>query len=100
MRRRDFLVVGSVLVGAPQFARSQSVQTKRLAMVSPSTNVTEMKVGQDNFFGWLLLEMKAVGFIEGENLIVDRYSGNGDQEKYAFAAFNRTKQCLVKQTKP
>ena len=83
MRRRDFLIAATMLVSAQHAAHSQSVLKKRIAVVSPSTKVAEMKIGEDNPLGWLLSELKPLGYVEGENLIVDRYTGDGNQDRYA-----------------
>lgn len=86
MRRRDFLLATSAFLSAPIAARAQPVAKKRLALVSPSTKVAEMKIGGEAFFGLLLSELKPLGYAEGENLIVDRYSGEGNQDRYADVA--------------
>jgi len=50
---------------------------KRTAMVSPSTKVADMRIGGELMYGGLLSELKLLGYAEGENLIVERYSGRG-----------------------
>ena len=86
MRRRDFLLAAAILAPTLRSARAQSVAKKRIAVVSPSTKVAEMKIGEDIFVGELLSELKQLGYVEGENLIVDRYSGDGNQERYTELA--------------
>lgn len=84
MRRRDFLLAAGASLSASAWA--QPVAKKRLALASPSTKITEMKIGGEPFFGLLLSELRPLGYIEGENLIVDRFSGEGNQDRYADVA--------------
>src|SRR6266446_8901820 len=57
-----------------------STTKKRIAQVVPSTKVDEMKADPVTkpFFD----ELKRLGYVEGENLIVERYSGEGRLERY------------------
>ncbi len=84
MRRRDFLFAAGALLS--DSARAQPAAKKRLALVSPSAKVAEMKIGGEPFFGLLLSELKPLGYVEGENLIVDRFSGEGNLDRYADVA--------------
>jgi putative ABC transport system substrate-binding protein len=92
MKRRDFILG---LGGAALFsnaARGQrnspiakhSTTKKRIAQVSPSSKVEEMQADPNNrvFFD----ELKRLGYVEGENLIVERYSGLGRLERYESLA--------------
>src|SRR5260370_7708738 len=86
MRRRDFLLAAAILAHPLRSARAQAVDKRRIAVVSPSGKVAEMKIGENNPFGELLSELKQLGYVEGENLIVDRYWGDGNQERYTELA--------------
>src|SRR6266404_3786347 len=85
MRRRDFLVVAAML-SPLRTAMAQSIAKKRIAVVSPSTKVADMRIGGDLMYGGLLSELKLLGYAEGENLIVERYSGGGRLEGYSDLA--------------
>jgi putative tryptophan/tyrosine transport system substrate-binding protein len=88
MRRRDFI---SLLGGAamvPLGARAQQPATQhRIAIFHPAiptTLLTETGGGSGwrAFFG----ELRRLGYIEGGNLIVERYSAEGHHERYAGIA--------------
>jgi len=58
----------------------QSTTKKRIAQVVPSTKVDQMKA--DPATKPLFDELKRLGYVEGENLIVERHSGEGRLERY------------------
>src|SRR4051812_44584139 len=92
MKRRDFILGlgGSALYS--KAARGQqnssiaqhSTTKKRIAQVFPSAKVEEMKADPNwkPFFD----ELKRMGYVEGENLIVERYSGEARIERYESLA--------------
>src|SRR5712671_4476778 len=87
MRRRQFLGVGGAAVAWPFIVRAQqSTTAKRIAVVNPSTKVADMRIGGDLAYGVLFEELRRLGYVEGKNLIVDRYSGEGQRERYGDLA--------------
>jgi len=88
MRRRDFILGLGGAALCSNAARGQqnspiaqhSTTKKRIAQVVPSTKVDEIKADPATkpFFD----ELKRLGYVEGENLIVERYSGEGRLERY------------------
>jgi putative ABC transport system substrate-binding protein len=82
MRRRDLLqTLGAVLALAPARARArQSVRKKRLALISPARPVEALKT--QPYFRALLDELSRRGFVDGENLVVELYSGRGQTGRY------------------
>jgi putative tryptophan/tyrosine transport system substrate-binding protein len=85
MRRRDFIASTATTV-ALGFARPVGAQTnpsssKRIAIISPSRSVEELQT--QPYFRSLLDELGRRGFVEGKNLVVDRYSGHGQMGTYA-----------------
>jgi putative tryptophan/tyrosine transport system substrate-binding protein len=83
MRRRDF-IAGMGITAALSFAelaRAQTTPSKRIALISPSRSVDELHT--QTYFRALLDELSRRGFVEGKNLIVDRYSGLGNIGSYA-----------------
>ena len=83
MRRRDFLkTLGTALALVPPLARAQqSIKKKRIALISPARPVEGLKT--QPYFRALLDELSRQGFVDGENLIVDLYSGHGQTGRYA-----------------
>src|SRR5882757_10239294 len=57
---------------------------KRIAVVSAATKVADM--GKFLLFRVFLEELGRHGFVEGQNLVVDRYSGEGRIEHYGDVA--------------
>ena len=84
MRRREFLLTVAMLALAARHAVAQrSTAKKRIAVASGVMKVADMTIGGDPFYDILFNELKRLGYREGENLIVDRYSAGGSNEKYA-----------------
>ena len=79
MRRRDFLVSTAMFATATRHALAQqsSAKIKRVAMVNPATKPADMRIGGDPIYTAVFQEMKRLGYVEGRNLIVDRYSAEG-----------------------
>ena len=85
MRRREFIAFISAGVMLPLSARAQqSIKKKRLALISPARPVDGLKTHP--YFRSLLDELSRRGFVDGENLIVDLYSGRGQTGRYAELA--------------
>jgi len=89
MRRREFIaIVGGAAVAWPLQARSQQPTTQhRIAIFHPAiptTLLTETGGGSAwrAFFG----ELRRLGYVEGGNLIIERYSADGHHERYAAIA--------------
>jgi putative ABC transport system substrate-binding protein len=86
MRRREFLIASAVLVSGTRRTSAQQISTKRLALVHPSTKVAEMRIGGDIGFTIYLQELQRLGYVEGQNLTIDRYSAEGQAERYGDLA--------------
>ncbi|NVN88716.1 MAG: ABC transporter substrate-binding protein [Rhodopseudomonas sp.] len=56
---------------------------KRVAIVSPATAVGDMSITGSRIYQAFFEELVRVGYIEGQNLVVERYSGGGRTERYA-----------------
>jgi putative ABC transport system substrate-binding protein len=90
MRRREF--IGSLIgtaVAWPLVARAQPpAKVYRLAIVHPSAPVERMSEGASGGSAYKALfgELRRLGYIEGQNLVVERYSGEGRIAHYAELA--------------
>lgn len=84
LRRREFitLLVGTS-VARPLTARAQPVK-RRLAILHPA--IPAARITEDTFWQGFFADLRRLGYAEGENLIVDRYSAEGDHERYASLA--------------
>jgi putative ABC transport system substrate-binding protein len=73
------------LLAAPLVTEAQEYKAGRvyrLAVVSASTPVEEMTEAKDPGLRVLLSELRRLGYTEGRNLIVQRFSGAGSRERY------------------
>ena len=109
MRRRDFLTaLGGAATGSlswPLAARAQQTpRPHRMAMFHPAippAQLTETGGGSAwrAFFG----ELRRLGYVEGQNLIIERYWANGRHDRYAEVArdiVSRNPEVIVTGTNP
>jgi len=90
MKRRDFIFGLSGATLYSNVARGQKISPiaqlsatkKRIAHVEPALSLERMKVVSEPY----LDELKRLGYAEGENLVVERFSGNGRIEQYQSIA--------------
>jgi putative ABC transport system substrate-binding protein len=88
MKRRDF-IAGTVATAAFGFARPAFSRTdarppriKRIAFVHAAEKVEDMTVNGRRSFKAYFGELNRLGYIEGRNLIVERYSAGGRADRY------------------
>jgi putative ABC transport system substrate-binding protein len=87
MRRRDFITALGSAATWPLAARAQQpAKMKRIALVSPAAKVSEMNVSGSPGFRAFFEDLSRLGYVEGQNLGVERYSGEGRIERYAELA--------------
>ena len=88
MRRRDFIVAFGGAAAMPFAARAQQRATpQRMAMFHPAIPpalLTETGGGSAwrAFFG----ELRRLGYVEGQNLAIERYWAEGRHDRYADVA--------------
>ncbi len=87
MKRRIFLS-GLLLASASRFARAEpSAKIHRIAVVHPTRPTSELtEDGGISYFAVFFKELRRLGYTEGANLLVERYSGEGRTERYADLA--------------
>ena len=89
MRRREFikLVCGSAAAW-PLGARAQrSPIQNRIAIFHPAIPTTHLnETGGGSAWPAFFAELRRLGHVEGENLIIERYSAEGHHERYAGLA--------------
>ena len=82
MRRRDF-VAGLMIASAMRHAVAQQpAKTKRIAIVAAATSVSDMSADKEPIYRAFFEELNRLGFIEGQNLVVERYSAEGRRERH------------------
>jgi putative ABC transport system substrate-binding protein len=85
MKRRDFLLAAVIFAPTMRHAIAQQpAPKKRIAVALASTKVEDMR--RDPMSRIWDDEMRRVGLIEGENIIIDRYSAEGRSDRYESLA--------------
>ena len=83
MKRREFIAGSAALVAMPSIVRAQLAKpTKRLAMVRPAGPVSAMTPNGPPYYKVFFEELARLGYVEGQNLIVFRFSAEGHQDRY------------------
>ena len=107
MKRREFItLLGGAAAACPLTARAQQRRAtqRRIAIFHPAFPTTRLTEtggvsAWHEFFG----ELRRLGYVEGENLIVERYSAEGHHERYADLAqeiVSRNPDVIVTPTNP
>ena len=84
MRRREFIASIGVLAILPRAARSQqSAKGYRIAIMHPSHPVGELtERSRFAYYREFFRELRQLGYAEGQNLVIERFSGEGRVETY------------------
>jgi putative ABC transport system substrate-binding protein len=86
MRRRDF-TTGLLLGAASQSVRAQErAKQHRIAIVIPAGAVARIRDSGIPLYQAFFGELRRLGDVEGQNLTIDRYSGEGRPEGYTDLA--------------
>src|SRR5260370_1644851 len=105
MRRRKFMtLVGGVAVWPLAARAQQRARQHRIAIFHPAIPATLItETGGGSAWRAFFAELRRLGYIEGENLIVERYSAEGHHERYADLArdiVTRNPDLIVTGTNP
>ena len=87
MRRREF-TAGVLMVAATLPARAQPRTTpRRIAIFHPAIPVASLtETGGGSAWRAFFGELRRLGHVEGQNLLIERYSAEGHHERYADIA--------------
>ena len=89
MRRRDFVTaLGTAAIWPLAAQARQPAKMKRIAYVHSAANVSRISASGEPFYRAFFEELSRLGYVEGQNLGVERYSGDGRTERYAELARN------------
>jgi putative tryptophan/tyrosine transport system substrate-binding protein len=76
--RRRYLLFGLLAVATMGGARAeQSRRAYRIAVAAPAGPVTRISEASSPLFQGLFNELRRLGYVEGDNLLVERFSGEG-----------------------
>src|SRR5215204_4222781 len=88
MRRREFIAsIGVAIAGSPSALAQRGSKQLRIALVHSGIPAADLTESAGPF--WVrrfLQELRRCGYVDGENLIVQRYSAEGHQERFAALA--------------
>jgi len=103
MRRRDF-TIGLLLAAAAGTALAQEpAKQHRIAIIIPAGSVTSIDDPGRLYYRAFWEELRRLGDVEGQNLTVERYSGEGRPEGFADLArevVSRNPDVIVASTEP
>src|SRR5438477_8522703 len=90
MRRREF-IGGTAATAMLSFAQPVCAQTspsgiKRIAIFLPTENPEDLSFKTRGAYSTYFVELKRLGYIEGKNIVVEGYSGFGQQDRYGDVA--------------
>src|ERR1700738_5294819 len=105
MKRREFVTLLSGAAAWPLAVRAQQRATqRRIAIFHPAIPTTLLtETGGGTAWRAFFAELRRLGYVEGENLIVERYSAEGHHERYADLAreiVTRNPDLIVTGTNP
>jgi putative ABC transport system substrate-binding protein len=82
-----------LLVSSMQFAIGQQVDKPyRIAIVTPTPIVEIVESSGNSFYRPFFKELRRLGYIEGQNLVVSRYSAEGHEDRFAAIAHEAVAQ--------
>ncbi|MGC2056083.1 MAG: hypothetical protein WA665_21570, partial [Pseudolabrys sp.] len=85
LRRREFITLLGGAAASPVVARAQQLSAKayRIAIVHPSVPVADIiERGGNPYYPAFFKELRRLGYVEGQNLSVARYSAEGRENRY------------------
>jgi ABC-type uncharacterized transport system substrate-binding protein len=105
MRRKFIWLIGGAAAAWPLTTRAQQpAAQRRIAIFHPAIPTTLLtETGGGTAWRAFFRELRRLGYVEGENLIIERYSAEGHHERYADLAreiVTRNPDVIVTGTNP
>ena len=89
MKRRDFITaLGTAAMWSLAARAQQPPVMKRIAFVNSAGSVSRISASGSLYYRAFFEELTRLGYVEGQNFRVERYSGEGRAEHYAELARN------------
>jgi putative tryptophan/tyrosine transport system substrate-binding protein len=82
MKRREFIAGALAITAATRASAEERAKAFRVAIVDPAVPAAEIK----NILRPFLEELHNLGYIDGQNLAIKTYSGEGRRERYSEVA--------------
>ena len=87
IKRREFITLLGGAAAWPLAGRAQQSATRRIAIFHPAIPTTLLtETGGGSAWRAFFAELRRLGYVEGQNLIIERYSAEGHHERYAGLA--------------
>ena len=86
MRRRDVTAGLLLAAAAPSLRAQEPAKQRRIAIVIPAGPITSISDTGVRAWRAFFEELRRSGDVEGENLTIERYSGEGRPEGYGDLA--------------
>jgi putative ABC transport system substrate-binding protein len=106
LKRRKFItLLGGAAAAWPLTARAQQpTNQRRIAIFHPAIPTTLLtETGGGSAWRAFFRELRRLGYVEGDNLLIERYSAEGHHERYAVLAreiVSRSPEVIVTGTNP
>ena len=88
MRRREVIAfIGVAIAASPSALAQRGSKQLRIALVHSGIRAADLTESAGPF--WVrrfLEELRRLGYVEGENVVVQRYSAEGHQDRFASLA--------------
>jgi len=89
MNRREAIAALLALAGAPRAHSQAPAGPPRIALVDTAAATADMAEGRHPLWGNLLGELRRLGYVEGQNIALERWSGGGAGTAAAYSALAR-----------
>ncbi|HEV2549202.1 MAG TPA: ABC transporter substrate-binding protein [Stellaceae bacterium] len=86
MKRRDFIAGGVAATAVGHARAQQNAKVHRIAVAHPSTPVNDISEQGTYFYRAFFQKLRELGYGEPQNLSVARYSGEGQEDRFAEMA--------------
>jgi putative tryptophan/tyrosine transport system substrate-binding protein len=102
VRRRESIAIAIAATAVGRARAQQPMKVYRIAMVHPSAPTIDLNEGSKGSLTIpaIFKELRRLGYVEGQNLSIDRYSGGGHRDEYPELARKivRTSPDLIEAT--
>jgi putative ABC transport system substrate-binding protein len=89
MNRREAIAALLALAGAPRAHSQAPAGPPRIALVDTAAATAEIAEGRHPLWGNLLGELRRLGYVEGQNIALERWSGGGAGTAAGYSALAR-----------
>lgn len=89
MKRRSFFAALGALAAAPRAYGQTPAKAPRIALVDTGEQAANMAEGRHTFWSAFLVELRRLGYVEGQTVVLDRWTSGGVVTPEAYNALAR-----------